>query len=372
MSRRIISTLILLLGSSAPRLEAQTRVPCANELSPQEFEQYRRRLAAQGPPNSFFGAQTHRAPIAFHIIRSGTGTGGLDPATLEHNLADANAAFAGTQIEFFAGPVVDFIDSDEYFDGVETGITNTPHIQDEVWQMMLEHETAHAIDVYFVPLLLHGPLHTGQIAGLGTLPGYLVSGTPVNGIVVANGASWSAGDHTTFPHELGHYFDLLHTHEGAGSATEECPDGSNCDSTGDLICDTAAAPDMRRQVDEASCTYTGTGTACGQPYDPDPTNFMSYAPASCRSLFTPMQVGRMRSALLNTRLNEFAIWVNFDAHGQKDGTYQHPFKELEDALDVAPPGGRIVIQSAGSTSELLQVNQPVTLEVLAGPAHIGG
>lgn len=46
----------------------------------------------------------------------------------------------------------------------------------------------------------------------------------------------------TFAHEMGHYFDLLHTHETKFGV--ECPSGNNCSTAADLLCDTPADPEL--------------------------------------------------------------------------------------------------------------------------------
>lgn len=99
-------------------------------------------------------------------------------------------------------------------------------------------------------------------------------------------------------HELGHYFDLLHTHYGFTDAHDltELVDGSNCTAAGDLICDTPADPGSSRTSAENPCEYnafTCEITYCptdanGDTYSPDITNIMSYY-GSCRDSFTPTQ-----------------------------------------------------------------------------------
>jgi hypothetical protein len=101
-------------------------------------------------------------------------------------------------------------------------------------------------------------------------------------------------------HELGHYFGLLHTHEtanGAENVTRNNGDGCwNCQTAGDLLCDTPADPDLSETAnDYPSCAYTGTGTdACnGDSYVPMIDNIMSYADKYCRDVFTSEQIERM-------------------------------------------------------------------------------
>lgn len=96
----------------------------------------------------------------------------------------------------------------------------------------------------------------------------------------------------TLAHEFGHVLGLMHTHTGNGS---ELVDGSNCDISGDLLCDTPADPGLNAgNVDWVTCTYIGTATdANGDIYQPDVENIMSYSPCG-RSTFSPGQIEVMQ------------------------------------------------------------------------------
>jgi hypothetical protein len=98
-------------------------------------------------------------------------------------------------------------------------------------------------------------------------------------------------------HEMGHALGLLHTFEtGAGV---ECPNGINCATAGDLICDTNA--DFPGSEDFYNdCVYTGTRqvicNSISQIYDPPTANIMGYR-FQCYNLFSPGQGIRMRTFL---------------------------------------------------------------------------
>lgn len=105
---------------------------------------------------------------------------------------------------------------------------------------------------------------------------------------------------TSIEHEMGHTLALRHTHQGG-----ELVDGSNCATAGDQVCDTPADPGLNG-TNVIGCVYVGTAVdANGQPYTPLTNNFMSYAPNSCRTAFTPGQVDRM-----NNYLNTTGFWIN--------------------------------------------------------------
>ena len=88
----------------------------------------------------------------------------------------------------------------------------------------------------------------------------------------------------TLTHEMGHHLSLFHTFWN----TDDCAGGSNCSTTGDLVCDTPPT------VESASCLT---------PSCPDAQveNYMDYTPTSCRNTFTAGQRDRMRTCLSTVR-----------------------------------------------------------------------
>ena len=112
-------------------------------------------------------------------------------------------------------------------------------------------------------------------------------------MLMANGCMENG---STFIHEFGHYFGLLHTHGTNGNRlTDELVDGSNCEISGDSICDTPADPNLGNyNTLHYDCVYRGLERdANGTLFQPQTRNFMSYAPKMCRDLFTPQQLDRM-------------------------------------------------------------------------------
>jgi hypothetical protein len=82
-------------------------------------------------------------------------------------------------------------------------------------------------------------------------------------------------------HEMGHYFGLLHTFEGA-SCTEV-----NCNTEGDRVCDTEPHPNTRSN--DATCNET---VECGSR---EPTeNLMNYSGPTCGNIFTQGQKNSMK------------------------------------------------------------------------------
>ncbi|MEP4531956.1 MAG: M43 family zinc metalloprotease [Cyclobacteriaceae bacterium] len=119
----------------------------------------------------------------------------------------------------------------------------------------------------------------------------------------------------TLTHEIGHSFGLLHTHSGGGSSstipncgTEELVNGTNCATTGDLICDTPADPNIDFQ-NSSNCYQNINPYNCqdnnGEYYNPDPTNFMSYSWPDCKSNFSNEQEVRMNYYASSSDMSPF-------------------------------------------------------------------
>ena len=97
-----------------------------------------------------------------------------------------------------------------------------------------------------------------------------------------------------YAHEMGHCMGLLHTFSIAGGF--ECPNGFNCATAGDYVCDTNA--DYTDSEDDVeNCVYLGNQVLlCDNgfhPYDPPVNNIMSYNSIACTDEFTPGQRTRM-------------------------------------------------------------------------------
>ena len=72
---------------------------------------------------------------------------------------------------------------------------------------------------------------------------------------------------------------LYHTHQTSRFGYE-LVSGSNCDTAGDLICDTPADPGLSSSNVDTTCKYKGTSRdPDGNTYNPDTRNVMSYSRA---------------------------------------------------------------------------------------------
>lgn len=99
-------------------------------------------------------------------------------------------------------------------------------------------------------------------------------------------------------HEMGHALGLYHTFETTFGTS--CPTGTNCATTGDLVCDTNADFSGSEDSYTGTCVYNGTRTiycdGADRTYTPPTTNIMGYR-FQCYSLFSNGQGTRMRAFL---------------------------------------------------------------------------
>ena len=295
-----------------------------------------------------------QVPITFHIVRRTDGTGGISTTDVASTLDSANVWWAATGIRFFQSGAFDYISSDSLYLGVDTDA--------EFGTLWSTNAVPNTINVYFI----------GAMPGCGRSS---FSPDAVQGIAVRNDCTMQASYPTSLAHELGHYFDLYHTHETVFGV--ECPDESNCSTAGDKVCDTPADPDVSKMGFLFACTYVGTAMACGnQAYFPDPTNLMSYG-AACRNHFTQGQRDRALATLINVRSSLIqapglnVTWVDFNfAFPFHTGSYTLPFDNLASAEAATNVGGTVVIKT-GSTRTGYTFTKALHWDSFRGVARIG-
>ena len=255
-------------------------------------------------------------PLTVHIVRRSDGTGGITFNQLCQALDDLNLLLFPGMIEFYVQPPIDYIDSDLFYEEIDT--------MEEIDMLRSTNVVPDTINVYFTPHLSMGE---GEFCGISSF-----TWSPVQGVVMHNLCTGKPWNPTTFPHEIGHYFDLLHTHETAYG--DECVDGSNCTTAGDLLCDTPADPGLNSQNVNDACIYVGNETdPChGDPYSPDPANLMSSADVLCREYVTPGGFARAEVTLVDLRpeLMHEAVPVEADCNANGEADFCDIFNGVSD------------------------------------------
>jgi hypothetical protein len=137
---------------------------------------------------------------------------------------------------------------------------------------------------------------SGQfIAGYAYLPG---ASATIDGIVML--ATQMVSGQKTLPHEIGHAFFLYHPFQGSTDKSQ-CPVNGNCNTDGDLVCDTDPISENINSstgVIDFTCR-TGTNPCTGTPYaDATESNYMNYT--NCFDQFTLGQAARMQATAVSS------------------------------------------------------------------------
>lgn len=282
-------------------------------------------------------------PIKAHIVRTSAGTGGLSEGQLNAALANMNAFYANAFMEFYVCDGINYIDDDNFYDfetNDETALTSVNNVSG-------------LINIYFTDNIVSSS-SGGGICGYAYLPG----GQDV--ILMANSCAING---STLPHEVGHFFSLLHTHGPSNSTlTTELVNGSNCDTDGDFICDTPADPQLSYGNVTAGCTYIGTDMdANGDTFVPNPRNIMSYSRKECRDELSIQQFARIYAAFQTVR--HYFSCPSFNAEFTSNYT-----RDCTDSLTVD-----FVDNSVGATSWQWDVDGDDLIDYTSqNPTHVYG
>ncbi|MEO0341060.1 MAG: hypothetical protein AAF242_17840, partial [Bacteroidota bacterium] len=216
-------------------------------------------------------------PIQIHIAK----TGNYYAANLFNTalfISQANEALADANIQLYNCSPMNIIDKDSVYHLFYT-------YQDQV---LAPYEVPNVLNIYFVgeyKQSSYGPFYCGS------------SSYPGQGErIIYSTYCFGFNSQTVINHLLGQYFSLFPTHGPSGATPELVTrgTGANCSFAGDELCDTPADPNLNTSGYMSGCSYVGTVTdGNGAQYTPDTTNYMSYAPGTCRDHFTPMQLARM-------------------------------------------------------------------------------
>ena len=269
-------------------------------------------------------ATVHTIPVVIHVINP-PGQSLLTDTEIQSGLSFLNGVLAGTQ-SCFGDPLSTptgiqlCLAQQDIFGNATIGIRRYTHsmsdldmcTQDKALkelprQVADSFPTTDYMNIYIVREVCAScqPWNCA-VSAFASLPA--AHGTVLDGLV-CQAPDWNAAncdDRKTIIHELGHYFNLLHTFEGG------CKN-DNCLEDGDRVCDTPPDKDYNYYLSNP-CTQGGSTNSCNtdvnaidpnNPFTIDQNdltnNFMDYAPAQCSHTFTPGQVLRMEAAILGPR-----------------------------------------------------------------------
>ena len=244
------------------------------------------------------------APLTVHVIRDASGIGGITLEELNTALDRLNEQFIPAGIRFYTCGI-NYIDNDNLneFEKNDDRIEASTYLVENTFNLFIA-------DTY--------TSNGSSSCGFAYYP---------------NTSSWDMSvlktscvvNGTTLEHELGHAFNLRHTHQGSGSELVARPGSGNqynCDTKGDGFCDTPADPNITGwSINGITCEVTNDKNETdvnGELFTPDSKNIMSYSPyKSCRSLFTSEQYAMMNYTAQNnadwTKMTcNSALYVDFD------------------------------------------------------------
>ena len=229
-------------------------------------------------------------PVAFHILRKDTTiSGGNAPLSwIEDQIDVLNQSYSGATGGVDTGFRFDLVSVDRttkaswfklfYAQGGEPRFFRGSHKEIQVKRALYEGDRR-TLNVYtgaLGKLLLGWAYYPSSFVGDGALPRFY------DGVVIdyrsmpgADFGPYDEGD--TLTHEVGHWFELLHTFE------------HGCQAPGDRIADTPyeASPAFGCPAARDTCSQPGL----------DPTeNFMDYTDDACMFEFTSDQAARMQMA----------------------------------------------------------------------------
>ena len=229
--------------------------------------------------------------IVAHLVRDTFGNVGPFEANIQNNVDTLNAYFAPIGVSF---EVCEY----KIIDNFQYNILDDFNLWNE---MQVKFHEENRINVFFVQEILWVPFDCGFTSFGG------ITDPDAGGIIMKKGCTLAGSKALT--HEMGHFFGLLDTFQDNGA---ELVNGDNCESEGDLICDTPADPytlgvTLNLYLDLAiPCRFIFSGTdANGEFYTPDVGNMMSYYPDNCRCGFSYQQYVNMANLYLNA---EEKIW----------------------------------------------------------------
>jgi hypothetical protein len=252
-------------GEQIPGSSTVHRGCATKDLSMDEIFADQAKMAAR--EGIVYKTLSRNIPVYWHIIKSGSGTGGVTSQQITDSISVLNAAFAGTSFSFTLVATTTTNNGTWYTCSGGTCETQM--------KSALRQGGSNALNVYSNNM-------GGGLLGWATFPSSYTSNPSNDGVVIlegsvpgGNAAPYNEGD--TLTHEVGHWLGLYHTFQGG------------CSKNNDYVSDTPAerSPAYGCPVNRDSCTdtrYPGI----------DPIeNFMDYTDDACMDTFTAGQAARM-------------------------------------------------------------------------------
>lgn len=293
----ILTTLILLLFST---LNVYAQISCINEFSSTEISDFNQLLYANPRVDKSFRRIDfkYRVAVKATVFHEGNGKSQkIATSDVKLLIQHANEYLNTIDVELYLqNEVVNHVDEIKYFN----------FLTSQEAELRAEFDVANAINVYlFHTISTEDDVFLNGSAALPNLSNN--SNRIFLSYLDRNQEDFRTLKEKVFPHELGHYFGLLHTFQDSNNSdiskrelvSRDLGSGANCDKTGDFLCDTPSDPFERLvNISSFSCNDKlpdGLVDAFGATYSPPVDNIMSYH-VRCGNEFTSGQYQRMQQA----------------------------------------------------------------------------
>jgi hypothetical protein len=193
-------------------------------------------------------------------------------------------------------------------------------------------------------------------------------------------------------HECGHFFDLIHTHEGEdfrnadnSSCTNLCACAMFIAGEADRTDETAPDNECYTSLDDIArgafgAPFASLSASQRTRVNNSYRNIMSYHDQGILDLLTPDQLDRATDASNGSRFNIATGRTRFvdrnagcfapDGHSRCDFFGGGPFGDLSGGLNAADPGDIVLIRP-GNFNGAITIDKAVTLRATRGTAVIG-
>jgi hypothetical protein len=292
MNKKIYySTLLFFLIVNSITLIAQT-VRCGTYVDAAQIAKDAVPVPDGDPTESL--PQINRAlSVTVFVVKNQAGIAGVDSASIYNAISTLNLYFSPIALTFRICSAIRYVDNYN-FDRLSHEASNEPLTSKDLVTLNFVKNT---INLYLVSSLRDQNFI--EVDGYTYMPGSVGK----DYIFLRKDAIGSSN----LAHQVGHYFNLYHTHETAlyGGVVERVTRGAgaNCSNAGDRCCDTEADPNLGTQP-VSGCVYGGTARDGNNDlYSPSPKNIMSFAPDVCRCAFSRTQLLRVKDALERYRAN---------------------------------------------------------------------
>ncbi len=288
-------------------------------------------------------------PVTFHFVADDSENGYARPEQVLEQLASINSLYADQELTFYI---------DEFRYTADSRIYNTPSASTAEFQMRLKKDDD-AMNIWMTQSAESGSNTPGTTLGY-----YSRSNDWI--VIRKDEVSPTSG---TLGHEIGHFFSLIHPHNGwdcepydeethgnpvssffspcNASVRVEFQDGSNCNNAGDFICDTP--PDYMFGFgwsvggDQCAPYDAGTMDPQGDLCDPMENNVMGYFIGCDDYMFSQTQKNLIKTDYTSSRRSylrtgyvpntdtiEDAVSYNYPINGEESPTYTQVELDWED------------------------------------------